>query len=308
MTTDTTTAAEPQVDSGRDVQPLWVDGLTIRFGGIVALNEVSFAVQPGTVHALIGPNGAGKSTCFNAITGIYTPTEGQITLGDTDLTHTPAHRIASLGIGRAFQNLALVGTSTVLDNVMLGRYSLTKGGFMAYGLRLPNTMKAERRHQARAAEICDFLGIGAHLHKPAGALSYGDQKRVDIARALAVEPSILLLDEPAAGMNSSETALMAELIREIQQGLGISILLVEHDMGLVMGIADRVTVLDFGKLIADDIPSVVQKDPAVIRAYLGALEDDDSAPAAAGSPPPTPDSPPSTPDSPPTPDSAEETS
>ena len=256
-------------DAGRDVRPLSVEGLTIRFGGIVALQDVSFTVRPGTIHALIGPNGAGKSTCFNAITGIYPPTEGRILLGDSVLTDTPAHRIAALGVGRAFQNLALVSSSSVLDNVMLGRYSLTSGGFLAYGLRWPWTMRAERRHQGRAAEICDFIGIAAHLHKPASVLSYGDQKRVDIARALAVEPTVLLLDEPAAGMNASETAEMAGLIHDIREGLGISIVLVEHDMNLVMGVADQVTVLDFGRLIADDVPAVVQKDPSVIRAYLG---------------------------------------
>ncbi|WP_018156016.1 ABC transporter ATP-binding protein [Demetria terragena] len=263
---------------GRDVRPLHVEGVTVRFGGIVALDDVSFTVEPGTVHALIGPNGAGKSTCFNAITGVYGIASGHVHLGDTELTKIPAHRIARLGIGRAFQNLALVDTSSVLDNVMLGRYALTKGGFVQYALRAPWTMREERRHQVRAAEICEFLGLVDHLHKPAGALSYGDQKRVDIARALNVEPTVLLLDEPAAGMNSSETAEMASLITQIRDQLGISILLVEHDMSLVMGVADRVTVLDFGRRIADDIPSVVQQDPEVIRAYLGVDSSEESTP------------------------------
>lgn len=252
--------------------PLILEGATVRFGGIVALNEVSFVVEPGTIHAIIGPNGAGKSTCFNAITGVYKLASGKISLGDTVLTDTPPHKIASLGLGRGFQNLALSATSTVLDNVMLGRHSLMKGGFAAYGLRLPWVIKTENRHLERAAEICDFLGIAQHLHKPAGLLPYGDQKRVDIARALASEPKVLMLDEPAAGMTSSETAEIAQLIHDVRDELKISILLVEHDMSLVMDVADHVTVLDFGKRIADDIPSVVQKDPAVIRAYLGAPE------------------------------------
>lgn len=261
-------------DDVRDIRPLVVEGVTVRFGGIVALDDVSFTVEPGTIHALIGPNGAGKSTCFNAITGIYRASSGRVRLGDVDLTSTAPHKISALGIGRAFQNLALVESSSVLDNVMLGRYALSSGGFVQYAVRAPWTMRAERRHQQRAAEICDYMGLSAHLHSPAGALSYGNQKRVDIARALNVEPTVLMLDEPAAGMNSSETAEMADLIRRIRNELGISVLLVEHDMGLVMSIADRVTVLDFGRLIADDTPAAVQRDPDVIRAYLGADDDE----------------------------------
>jgi branched-chain amino acid transport system ATP-binding protein len=262
-----------------DVPALEVRDLTVRFGGLTALDGVSFTVTPGTVHALIGPNGAGKSTCFNAITGLYRASAGSIRLGERDLTRTPPHRMAGLGIGRAFQNLALSAGSTVLDNVLVGRHALGRGGFLATGLRLPYATRSERRHAERAAEICDFLGIGAHLHRPAGSLPYGDQKRVDIARALAVEPTVLMLDEPAAGMNAAETAEIAATIRDVRDALGISILLVEHDMGLVMGIADRVTVLDFGRLIADDSPAAVQRDPAVIRAYLGAEDtDEDGAP------------------------------
>jgi len=262
---------------GEDIPPLSVRELTVRFGGLTALDSVSFTVRPGTVHALIGPNGAGKSTCFNAITGIYRVTSGRILLGERDLTRTPAHRMAGLGIGRAFQNLALSPASTVLDNVMLGRHTLGRGGFLATGLRLPWVVRDERRQAERAAEICDFLGIARHLHRPAGGLSYGDQKRVDIARALAVEPTVLMLDEPAAGMNAAETAEMARTIRDVRDALGISVLLVEHDMGLVMGIADRVTVLDFGRLIADDTPRAVQRDPEVIRAYLGADDEEEAS-------------------------------
>ena len=182
------------------VHALALEGITMRFGGITALDDVRFTVAPGTVHALIGPNGAGKSSCFNVISGLYRPTEGRVRLGDDVLTSLAPHRLAALGIGRSFQNIALSPGSTVRDNVMLGRHVLTSGGFLAGGLRL--TVRTERRHVTRAEEICDFLGVADRLDSPVGSLPYGFAKRVDIARALACEPVLLLLDEPAAGLNA----------------------------------------------------------------------------------------------------------
>ncbi|MFG2521471.1 ABC transporter ATP-binding protein [Streptomyces sp. NPDC048527] len=278
MTHGTLPAAAPVPDP---VPELVVDRATVRFAGLTALDDVNLTVAPGTIHALIGPNGAGKSTCFNVLSGVYRVASGSVRFGGTELTGLPAHRIAALGIARTFQNIVLT-RGTVADNLMLGRHTLTRAGFTATALRLPGVVREQRRHRERVREIAEFTGLGACFDTPVSLLPYGDRKRVELARALAMEPKLLLLDEPVAGMNAVERLAMAQTVLAIRDVLGISVLIVEHDMGLIMRIADEVTVLDFGRRISGGTPQLVQRDPAVVRAYLG--NGYDRVPQTAGEP------------------------
>lgn len=252
-----------------DSPRLVVDDVTVTFAGLRALTSVSFTVEPGQIHALIGPNGAGKSTCLNVISGVYRAADGQVLLGAQRIDTLRPHAIAALGIGRGFQNVKLAHSTTVAQYLMTGRYHLMRAGVVSTALGLPHARREWRSHRTRVEEIAAYMGIGHLMSLPAGSLAYGDQKRVDIARAISMEPSVLVLDEPAAGLDDAETRAMTRTIRDLRAALDISVLLVEHDMGLVMSLSDQVTVLDFGKLIATGTPEQVRSNPHVVEAYLG---------------------------------------
>ncbi|MET3719354.1 branched-chain amino acid transport system ATP-binding protein [Arthrobacter sp. UYEF21] len=250
-----------------------VKDLTIKFGGLVALDNISFNIKRGEILGLIGPNGAGKTTCFNAMTGVYRPTSGQVVLEGQVLNGLKQHKITRLGLSRTFQNIRLFGEMTALENVVVGldaRHRTSVGGAL---LRLPTHVREEKSAIVRGMALLDFVGIADHAHFLARHLPYGYQRRLEIARALATDPKVLCLDEPAAGFNPAEKEELMALIRTIRDE-GYTVLLIEHDMKLVMGVTDRIVVLEFGKKIADGLPRAIREDPRVVSAYLGEPEDD----------------------------------
>lgn len=245
------------------------DQVTLRFGGVVALNDVSFTVEPGELFAIIGPNGAGKTSIFNCLNGVYRPESGGIEFQGYSLIGAKPTEIAKRGVARTFQNLGLFSNLNLVDNLMLGRHLLMKSGFVSGALWFGRARREEIQHRAGVEEIIDFLELQPYRRSPVGMLPYGIQKRIELGRALSMEPSLLLLDEPVAGMNLEETEDMARFIIEIRNDLHIAMILVEHDMHMVMDIADRVMALNFGQRLATGIPADIQSNPEVIAAYLG---------------------------------------
>ena len=250
---------------------LRVQDVGVRFGGIVALDGVSFDVAAGRIVGLIGPNGAGKTTLFNCVSRLYKCDSGDIVFDGRSLLAAPRHRVASLGIGRTFQNLALFRSMTVLENVMVGSHCRTRSGFLANALRLPRAARDDERAADKARSLMALLGLEPVAGRRVSELPFGTQKRIELARALAAEPRLLLLDEPASGLNHEEVSELGALIREVRSRLGLTVLLVEHHMSLVMAVSDRVVALNFGRRIAEGTPDEVRGHPEVVSAYLGSI-------------------------------------